>query len=86
MTNKQKKEPKLSEAFAELEKITNEFENGEVDLEEGIPKFKKGLELAKYLKRKLTDIENEIKKIKIEFRDLEETPDEEDEKEEEIPF
>jgi len=60
----------LSNAFKELEEITKEFENEEVDLEKGIPKFKRGLELARYLKKRLSIIENEIKEIKRDFKDL----------------
>ena len=60
----------LSDAFRELEKITSEFESGEVDLEKGIPKFKRGLELARLLKKRLSEIENEITEIKSEFKDL----------------
>ncbi|MFH1565934.1 MAG: exodeoxyribonuclease VII small subunit [bacterium] len=57
----------LSQAFEELEQITGEFEKGEVDLEKGIPKFKRGLVLAKFLKTKLSKIENEIEEIKEKF-------------------
>lgn len=64
-----KKEQSLSESFSELEKITEEFERGEVDLEKGIPKFKRGLELAKRLKYKLSAIENEIEEIKVRFKE-----------------
>ena len=61
------KELSLSSAFEELEKITAEFEKGDVDLEKGIPKFKRGLMLAKFLKEKLSKIENEIEEIKEKF-------------------
>lgn len=72
MKDKHKKEKKqtLSEAFEELEGITAEFENGEVSLEQGVPKFKRGLELARKLKFRLSEIENEINEIKVEFKDL----------------
>lgn len=70
--NKQKKQS-LSEAFAELEEITREFEGADVDLEEGIPKFKRGLELARMLKKRLGEIENEIEEIKDEFKDINES-------------
>jgi exodeoxyribonuclease VII small subunit len=60
----------LSEAYKELEKITQEFESNEIDLEKGIPKFKKALELARYLKRKISEIENEIEEIKDDFKDV----------------
>lgn len=62
-----KKKPGLSELFAELEKITAEFERGEVDLEKGISKYRRGLQLAKYLKKRLVKIENEIEEVKAEF-------------------
>jgi len=78
---KTKKKPSLGEAFEELEKITAEFESGEVDLEKGVPKFRRGLELAKYLKKRLTEIENEIEEIKAEFEEKKEEPREEVEKE-----
>lgn len=54
---------KLSEAFDKLENITREFEKGEVDLEGGIAKFREGLELAKFLKKRLGELENEIEEI-----------------------
>lgn len=72
MSEDKNKEQSLAEAFTELEKITGEFERGEVDLEKGILKFKRGLELAKKLKARLTEIENEIEEIKIEFKDVSE--------------
>ncbi len=61
----------LKKDFAELEKLTEEFEAGDIDLEQGIPKFKRGLELARKLKKRLGEIENEIKEIKDEFKDIE---------------
>ena len=70
MSEEKNKEQSLAEDFTELEKITGEFERGEVDLEKGIPKFKRGLELAKKLKARLTEIENEIEEIKVEFKDV----------------
>lgn len=93
-----KKEQTLAESFAELEGIAEEFEGGEVDLETGIPKFKRGLELARILKNRLGEIENEIKEIKDEFKDVEEPtaaevesvtepePEPEEEDSEQIPF
>lgn len=57
----------LAAAFQELEEITAEFEHGEVDLEQGVEKFKRGLELAKGLKQRLSEIENEIEQVKVEY-------------------
>ncbi len=73
MNQKKQKPINLSKAFAELEKITRDFENGELDLEKAIPKFKRGLALAKLLKERLSKIENEIEEIKNEFKSLEKT-------------
>ncbi len=59
----------FSQAFSELEKITEWFEKGEVDLEEGLKKFERGLELAQKLKICLKDAENKIIEIKAKFSD-----------------
>lgn len=67
-THKPISDLKVSEAFSELEKIVAAFENEELDLEESMPKFKRGLELAKMVKGKLTVMENEIKEIQAEFQ------------------
>ena len=70
MTNP-KNDPKLTLnlAFTELEQIVSQFEHDEVDLEQSMPKFKRGLELAKFLKSRLNKLENEIKTVKAEFND-----------------
>lgn len=87
MTKKPSQQISLSKAFEELERITQEFESGEVDLEKGVPKFKRGLELARFLKKKLSKIENEIEEIKGKFKDLDkETLPEEEPEPEEVAF
>lgn len=68
MSTKKIEDLKVSEAFGELEKIVGAFENEELDLEESMPKFKRGLELAKYVKGKLAVMENEIKEVQAEFQ------------------
>lgn len=60
-------QPNLNTAFTELEQIVQQFERDEIDLEQSLPKFKRGLELAKFLKTRLNKLENEIKTIKAEF-------------------
>lgn len=67
------KEPKkfnVGEAFGELEKITEWFEKGEVDLEEGLGKFERGLELAKKLKTRLSEVENRVEEIRKKFGEI----------------
>lgn len=84
MNEKTKKNISLTLAFKELEQITQDLENEEVDLEKSIPKFKRGLDLARFLKEKLTKIENEIEEIKDKFKDLPKENDIETEEEPEI--
>lgn len=59
----------FSKAFTELEQITEWFEKGEADLDEGLKKFERGLELAKICKGKLSEVENKIKELKKKFED-----------------
>lgn len=80
------KKKSLSKSFAELENITEEFEKGEINIEEAIPKFKKGLKLAKELKEKLNEIENEIEEVKKEFEELDEEPEKAAEEIQDIAF
>jgi exodeoxyribonuclease VII small subunit len=63
--------PSLDKAYKELQNIVKEFEDKEIDLETSIPKFKKGLELAKFLEDKLTKIKNEVQEIKVKFESSE---------------
>lgn len=62
----------FAESFAELEKIAEWFEREEIDLEEGLKKFERGLELAAALKKRLSEVENKVKEIKARFGELEE--------------
>jgi exodeoxyribonuclease VII small subunit len=67
MAPKAEKKMHFSDAFAELEKITEWFEKEEMDLEEGLEKFERGLALAAKLKTRLTEVENRIEEIKVQF-------------------
>ncbi|MDO8435417.1 MAG: exodeoxyribonuclease VII small subunit [bacterium] len=55
--------------FEELEKIVEKFEAGELDLEEGMKLFERGLELATALKKRLAVFENQVEVIKKKFGD-----------------
>jgi exodeoxyribonuclease VII small subunit len=59
----------FAQAFKELENITEWFEKGEIDLDEGLKKFEYGLELAKFCKGKLSEVENKIRELKDKFND-----------------
>lgn len=62
-----KKQPTFAEAFAELEKLTEWFETQEVDLDDGLAKFERGLELAAVCKKKLAEVENKVTALKKQF-------------------
>jgi len=73
-----KEEINFEKAFAELEKITLDFERGDVDLETSLKKFQKGLELAEICRKKLKEVENKIIKIKKDFENIHEKKSDED--------
>ena len=58
---------KFGEAFKELEKIVEEFESGEIDLDEGLKKFERGLALVRLCKNHLKMVENKVVQIKKKF-------------------
>ena len=63
-----KKSIEFAKAFQELEEITQWFETQEsLDLDVGLKKFEKGLELASSLKKKLSEVENRVQEIKDTF-------------------
>ncbi|MBW4061883.1 exodeoxyribonuclease VII small subunit [Candidatus Saccharibacteria bacterium] len=57
----------FDEAMTELEAITGWFESTDVDLDQGLVKFERGMELAAALKEHLTSVENRVEKIKVKF-------------------
>lgn len=57
----------FEQAYQELEKIVSEFESGEIDLDLGLKKFERGLELASELKKRLSEVENKVIEIKKKF-------------------
>ena len=65
------KDISIKEAFIELDKITVDLEGDNLEIEEMIPKYKRGLELIKLIKKRLSDIKIEIKQIKEEYKEIE---------------
>ncbi len=57
----------IDSAYRELQKIVDEFEHGDLDLEKSLPQFKHGLELASFLKDKLGELKVEVEEIKSKF-------------------
>ncbi len=71
MAKQPKEKFNFEKAFLELEQITDAFEREELDLDEGLKKFERGLELASALKNKLKEVENKVEVIKKKFKDEE---------------
>ena len=65
------KKTSFADAFQELEDITAWFETADVDLDEGLKKFERGLELAQVCKSKLSEVENKVVDLKKKFATLE---------------
>jgi exodeoxyribonuclease VII small subunit len=61
------KEPNFADKLAELEAITEWFESDNVDLNESLTKFERGMELSGELKKELQQVENRVEKIKQKF-------------------
>jgi len=59
-----KKDFDFAKSYKELEKIADEFESGELSLEDGLKKFEKGLEIAEECKKYIQGVENKIIEIK----------------------
>ena len=59
----------FSQAFQELQRITEAFEQETVDLDQALAKFERGLELARQLKSRLKEIENTVENLKAKFTD-----------------
>lgn len=57
----------FEQALKELEEITLWFEGSDVDLDKGLIKFERGMELATQLKAHLQTVENRVEKIKQRF-------------------
>lgn len=67
-----KKQERFADAFKELEELTEWFETEEVELDEGLKKFERGLELAQICKKKLQEVENKVSVLKEKFGSVDE--------------
>jgi exodeoxyribonuclease VII small subunit len=54
-------------ALKELEEITAWFESTDINLDTGLDKFERGMELATALKSHLATVENRVEKIRQRF-------------------
>lgn len=54
-------------ALKELEEIAAWFERPDIDLDEGLVRFERGMELVQQLKVHLTGVENRVERIRQKF-------------------
>lgn len=62
----------FKETFKELEEINQWFQGEDIDLDEGLKKFKRGIGLIKSAKQHLQKVENEFEEIKKDLEQEEE--------------
>ncbi|MFH0853254.1 MAG: exodeoxyribonuclease VII small subunit [bacterium] len=64
-TNPSKKSGQsFHQAFTELQKITEQFERDDLDLELAMKQYEKGLDLSKQLKARLKQMSNTVEEMK----------------------
>ena len=64
--NKKNKDLSFEENLIQLEKIVNQLDSGEIDLEKSVELYEKGMKIKKICEAKLKKVEIQIKKIKFE--------------------
>jgi len=57
----------IEQSLKRLEKIVEELNARDVDVEEGLKKFKEGVELVQACRKRLGEAENEFKKLQAEL-------------------
>ena len=58
-----KTDAKFEEKITELEKIINDLENGNIDLDDSIEKYMNAMKLVKELDEKLKKVEEQVNKM-----------------------
>lgn len=64
---KKKSEVDVGHAFKELETISAWFEQAEPDLDEGLKRFERAMELSAALRERLQEAENTVAEIKMRY-------------------
>ena len=65
--SKDAKDIDVVKGFEELEGISAWFEGGNTDLDQGLEKFERAMQIADVLKQRLSQAENKVKEIKKKF-------------------
>lgn len=74
----EKKSRKFEDKMKELEKIVEELEKGDIDLDESIEKYTQAMKLVKECDKELKCVEEQISKIVLENGETEDFKIEED--------
>lgn len=57
----------FSEAYKELEQINEWFQKDDIDIDEALKKYERGLELINLCKKRLKEVENKFEDIKNKY-------------------
>jgi exodeoxyribonuclease VII small subunit len=68
------KEASFNQSYDELENIVAWFDRDDLDLEEGLAKFERGLELAKKCQDKLDQVSRRVEEISAKFGEFAREP------------
>lgn len=68
---KSKSSETLSKKLTELEELSQYFESGEFDIDDGLKKYEQGMKLAQEIKKQLTAYELKITEIKEKYSEAE---------------
>lgn len=61
---KNNKNFQFNKAFQEIEEISQWFQSDNIDIDKGLEKYKRGLELIKMCQQKLKEVENQFIELK----------------------
>lgn len=70
MAQIKRKSNSIRQQFEQLEKIVAEFEEGHLDVEDGLEKFEQGLQMATALKKQLSSVEVKIEQMKRKYQSV----------------
>ncbi len=62
----------FTKAYQEIEEINEWFQNEDIDLEEALKKYERGMELIKKCKERLSEAENKFEEIQQKYGGKEE--------------
>lgn len=70
MSKPRRSDVDVAHSFKELEEISQWFETSEPDLDEGLKRFERAMELSSALRERLEEAENTIKEIKVKYGEV----------------